>query len=108
VPQWIQAGRRLEYDAVKESDRLEVERVGGFAGFGGGHLRSRGSLAGRQLTPKERERIDALMTGRGLTAPATPDGFRYRLTLAGSGRSVEVGEADVPPAVRDCVRDELV
>lgn len=92
---------------MKQTDRIDVERLGGFAGFGGGHLRSRGNLMGHQLTPEERERINALMAGSRQPSPATPDSFRYRLTLAGSGISVEVGEADLPAAVRDCVRDEL-
>jgi len=38
-----------------------------------------------------------------------PDGFRYRLTLTigGNAKTIEAAEDQVPPAVRDCVKDTL-
>jgi hypothetical protein len=92
---------------MQAADRLDVERLGGFAGFGGGHLRSRGSLAGHQLGAAERDQVARLFAAPAAAAPAMPDGFRYRLTLASSGASVEVPEGAVPEAVRNCVQDEL-
>lgn len=96
---------------MNEADRLDVERLGGLAGFGGGHLRSVGSVFGHQLTADERQRMAALMSPASATpghaTPAVTDGFRYRLTLAGKAGSVEVAEATLPAVVRDCVRDEL-
>lgn len=93
---------------MREDDRLDVERLGGFAGFGGGHLRSRGSVHGHQLKAEEREHIATLFARPQPSAPPRPDAFRYRLTLAGSGKSVEVAEADVPAVLRDSVQDELI
>lgn len=93
---------------MKETDRLDIERLGGFAGFGGGHLRSRGSVHGHQLQPEDRDHVAKLLAGKGPIAPIMPDGFRYRLTLAGTGQSVEVAEAAVPEVLRACVQDELV
>jgi hypothetical protein len=93
---------------MKETDRLDIERLGGFAGFGGGHLRSRGTVQGHELKAAEREHVAALFAGKGPIAPTLPDGFRYRLTLASSGQSVEVAEGAVPQSLRDRVQDELV
>jgi hypothetical protein len=96
---------------MKEDDRVDIERLGGFAGFGGGHLRSRGSAHGRDLTPAVRSEVASLLdgkTGQPLALPGAADGFRYRLTLASTGKSVEVPESAVPPTLRDKVRDELV
>ncbi len=96
---------------MNEDDRVDIERLGGFAGFGGGHLRSRGSAQGRELAPAVRAQVASLLEGHAPRAAAVPgaaDGFRYRLTLASSGKSVEVPEADVPAELRDKVRDELV
>jgi hypothetical protein len=97
---------------MNEADRLDVERLGGLAGFGGGHLRSVGKVWGHQLTAGERQRMADLMSPvsptQGHATPAVTDGFRYRLTLAGQAGSVEVAEAALPAVVRDCVQDELL
>lgn len=89
---------------------LEIERLGGFAGFGGpgSRLRSRGALRMEQLSPNDRQAVLALFAQPPRGA-AQPDAFRYRLTLkdAQGTRTVEVGEGAVPQAVRDAVRDEL-
>lgn len=101
---------------MQPEDRLEVERLGGLAGFGGpgAHLRSLGCLQGHELAAADREQLAALFAG----TPAAPephgaaDGFRYRLALHRPGSVapvvIELPEAAVPPAVRDCVSDELV
>ena len=90
------------------SDRVDVERLGGFAGFGGpgSHLKSRGSLALADLAADDRRAVEALFVDdRGSTGAAHPDGFHYRVTVG--GRSVDVDEGLVPRALRDCVKDEL-
>ena len=99
------------------ADIVEIERLGGLAGFGGpaGRLRSVGRLDLAQLGPTERQAVEALLSGSAAApAAAVPDGFRYRLTRApgspaGTGQaSVEVPESAVPDVVRDAVHDELV
>jgi len=102
-------------------DRIEVERLGGFAGFGGpgARLRSHGSLSLKGLLAAERTAVDALFTRHAAAAakpaaapgPATSaDGFRYRITRqhGGSLQSIEVDEGEVPETLRDCVQDELI
>ncbi len=92
--------------------RLDVERLGGFAGFGnpGSRLRSRGTLENAGLSATDRQCVDALFAHPPSPAGAAIDGFRYRLTRhteAGS-ETIEIPEQHVPAAVRQCVRDELV
>lgn len=100
---------------MQPEDRLDVERLGGFAGFGGpgARIRSVGRLHGHELGPADRERLAALFGGAAPPAETrgAADGFRYRLTLHRAGTSapavIELPEAAVPAAVRDCVSDEL-
>jgi hypothetical protein len=90
--------------------RLEVERVGGFAGFGspGSHLRSRGRIEAADLAPADRKAVEALFDAP--PSDHAPDAFRYRLTrqTAHGPQTVEVPERHVPMAVRAIVKDELV
>ncbi len=92
---------------MQAEDRLEVERLGGLAGFGGtrSRLKSRGHVMGDQLSAAEREQIARLFAQPTAADPGA-DGFRYRLTLTGA--SVEVPESALPAVVRDCVSDELI
>jgi hypothetical protein len=92
--------------------RLQIERLGGFAGFGGPHLKSRGEVAMSNLSPADRQAVEALFADKGKAAPAPPgaaDMFRYRITReTGSGtETIEVPEHAVPAALRDSVRDVL-
>jgi hypothetical protein len=93
-------------------DRIEVERLGGFAGFGqpGSRLRSRGEMAVADLSAADRAAVDALFAKPPSRATPMPDGFRYRLTrrVGSATQAVEVTEQQIPAALRDCVRDELV
>jgi hypothetical protein len=52
---------------------------------------------------------DALFAHGARKAAVMPDGFRYRLTLTigGNAKTIEAAENQVPPAVRDCVKDTL-
>lgn len=100
---------------MQAEDRLDIERLGGFAGMGGpgSHIRSLGRLQGRDLSAADREHLAALFGGARPAAdhPGAADGFRYKLTLHRAGTAapvvVEVPEAAVPAKVRDSVGDEL-
>jgi hypothetical protein len=93
-----------------DGELLEVERLGGFAGFGmpGSPLRSRGSVPMGRLSPRDRRAVDALFGAPPEDAPM-PDDFRYRLTrqCTGGTQQCEVAGQHVPDVLKDCVRDEL-
>lgn len=90
---------------------VEVERLGGFAGFGGpgSPLRSVGRVALDSLSAAERGALDALLSEPLAVDPRQADGFRYRITRPGTRGAtvVELPESVVPAVLRDCVRDEL-
>ncbi|MFL6693792.1 MAG: protealysin inhibitor emfourin [Ramlibacter sp.] len=92
-------------------DSIEVERIGGFAGFGlpGSRLRSHGRLDASHLAADDRKVLEALFARRGPPSAPAPDGFRYRITrrVGGHTETIEAAEPDVPATVRDCVQDEL-
>ena len=95
--------------------RLEIERLGGLAGFGlpGSRLRSRGQLDIAQLSAADRLAVDRLFDSPLEGKPARDDvrdAFRYRLTrqTAHGARTIEVSEQHVPAALKDCLSDELV
>ena len=93
---------------------LKIERLGGFAGFGMGHLRSDGEIDLDGLPEEERLAIEKLLAkGRGSDGggkSATRDGFRYRITWDEDGEScsVELEEGEAPERVRAAVKDRLV
>ena len=90
---------------------IEVERLGGFAGFGlpGSRLRSRGHVEVAHLAAADRTALAALFE-KAPAAPPMPDGFRYRLTrqTAAGPQTVEIAEQHVPESVKGCVSDELI
>ena len=92
-------------------DRVHVERIGGFAGFGlpGSHLESRGEMALSELSHADRSALDALFVGTARAESKVADGFRYRITreTATGTQTIEAPEADVPLALRNSVRDVL-
>jgi hypothetical protein len=89
---------------------LEVERLGGLAGYGteGSRLRSRGQVDVSTLSAEDRRTVDSLFVGPS-AGSSRPDEFRYKLTrwTDKGPQSVEVPENQVPAAVRDVVKDEL-
>jgi hypothetical protein len=95
--------------------RLQIERIGGLAGFGGSHLKSRGELALSDLSPADRQAIDDLFSARqkdqkdAPVLPSEADAFRYRITrqTAAGPQTIEVPEKAVPAALRDSVKDVL-
>ena len=94
------------------ADTVQVERLGGFAGFGlpGSALRSRGQLAWDQLNPQAQAQLAAWFNQPPHAPAVGNDDFRYRLTrqTAAGVQVLELPEALVPAPLRDCVHDELV
>jgi hypothetical protein len=91
--------------------RMDVERLGGFAGFGspGSHLRSRGFVETSDLTQADESALEALFDNPPGGA-SLPDAFSYRLTRdsADGPQTIEVPEQHVPISIRAIVKDELV
>ncbi|MCU1386296.1 MAG: hypothetical protein JWL71_4993 [Acidobacteria bacterium] len=95
---------------VPHVGELKVEQVGGFAGFGGPHLKSSGTLDLSTLSSNDRLAVEALFARTkapaGSAGAATGgDQFRYRLTrgTASGTESIEASESEVPPAVKAIV-----
>ena len=94
--------------------RLEIERIGGLAGFGGPHLKSRGEVAlsdlsCRQPTDKPSTTCSTIRRKVVQEPRGAGDVFRYRImrhTAAGA-QTIEVPENAVPAALRDSVKDVL-
>jgi hypothetical protein len=88
--------------------RLDIERVGGMAGFGGPNLKSTGQIASAKLAPADRAAVEALFANPPAEA-AGPDEFSYRLTrqTPSGPETIQVPERHVPAAVRSTVKDEL-
>lgn len=93
-------------------DRLEIERLGGLAGFGGPHLKSRGEMALSDLSPADRQTVDELFKqpDKAVLEPlGAGDVFRYRITrhTVEGAQTIELPENAVPAALRESVRDVL-
>jgi hypothetical protein len=106
----IVAGNGCAHNQANASRPLEVERVGGLAGFGtaASRVRSRGQVDVSNLSPDDRRAVESLFSHPTAT-PSRPDEFRYRLTrwTDEGPQTVSVPESQVPAAVRSAVRDEL-
>lgn len=93
-------------------DRFEIERVGGFAGFGGSgsHLRSRGQIDGSRLSTADKQAVEALFSHPSKVGAAIADGFRYRIThhTVDGSKTVEIPEEHVPAVLKTSVKDEIV
>ena len=89
-------------------DRLKIERVGGVAGFGGPHLKSRGEVALSDLSPADQKTVDSLFADLGKVPAAHPgqaDAFTYRITRG--AHTIEVPEHAVPSTIKSSVKDVL-
>ncbi|RXT39250.1 hypothetical protein B5V03_29320 [Bradyrhizobium betae] len=89
-------------------DRLKIERVGGFAGFGGPHLKSRGEVVLSDLSDADQKTVDQLFADPSKVPAAHPgqaDAFRYRITRG--AKTIEVPEHAVPSAIKNSVKDVL-
>lgn len=89
---------------------LEIERLGGVAGFGGpgSHLQSHGEIDLATLSPADRRTIESLFSNPP-TDPPHPDELRYRLSrpIPQGVQTVEVPEDRVPDKVKSAVKDQL-
>jgi hypothetical protein len=89
---------------------LEIERLGGLAGFGtpSSHLRSRGQLDISTLSAEDRRAVQLLFS-RPPPSSSKPDELRDRLTrwTDKGPESIEVPETQVPAAVRSAIKDQL-
>ncbi len=97
---------------AQDVDRLQIERIGGLAGFGGPHLKSRGELALSDLSSADRRAVDDLFNNLQKAEPPHPgeaDAFRYRITrMAAAGpQTIEVPDNAVPAALKESVKDVL-
>ena len=96
---------------VESVDRLEIERIGGVAGFGGPHLKSRGEVALSELTSADRQTVEDMFNNpqRGRQRSGAADAFRYRITrqTAAGPQTIEMPEDAVPAALRDSVRNVI-
>jgi hypothetical protein len=91
---------------------LQFERRGGFGGFGGPHLKSRGELALADLSPADRRAIDDLFRDPQKAKPTHPgeaDAFCYRITrpTAAGPQTIYVPETAVPVVVRRSAKDVI-
>jgi len=68
---------------MQPEDRLDIERLGGFAGMGGpgAHIRSTGSLPGHALSADERWHLAALFGGAPPATRRRPPRRGRRLSL---------------------------
>jgi hypothetical protein len=106
----MEEGRALKRAIRKEGsvDRLKIERVGGFAGFGGPHLKSRGEVALSDLSAADQKTVEQLFADPKKVAPAHPgqaDAFSYRITRG--AQTIEVPEHAVPSTIKNSVKDVL-
>lgn len=93
--------------------KLQVERLGGLAGFGGAHarIRSLGEIDLATLSAADRKAVDGLFESKEKTPPSQArDSFRYRIcrTTSEGVETIELPEEDVPAVVSQCVKDEFV
>jgi hypothetical protein len=91
---------------------LKIERRGGLGGFGlpGSRVKSEGRLALDRLSGDDRRKVEQLFEARAAAVSPHADGFVYRITrrTAQGEETIEVPEAEVPAALVQSVRDELI
>lgn len=94
-----------------KQDRVKVERVGGFGGFGlpGSRIKSKGEMALSKMSAADQRALQALFDGKVRATAPKPDAFTYRLTrhVGKAPKTIEVTEDQVPEAIRRCVKDTL-
>lgn len=93
---------------VENVDRIQIEKKGGFGGFGGPHLKSRGEVALSELSDADRAALERLFKDP-QKAPL-PDENIYsitRQTPAGPQTIDKVPESAVPKALTKSVKDVI-
>ncbi len=92
--------------------KIDVERLGGLAGYGmpGSRLRSRGHVMAEDLSAADLTVVGELFLRPADASDWVRDAFRYYLTRQSDcgPQTVIVSETSVPEAIRNCVRDELI
>jgi len=93
--------------------KLEIERLGGLAGFGGqnSRLRSSGEIDMDALSNEDKKTVEELFLSKGKPdGNSTADAFRYRISRVTSKgvESVEAAEEKIPNAIRQCVKDKII
>lgn len=92
--------------------RIDVERLGGLAGYGmpGSRLRSRGHVMAEDLNAADLKAVGELFLRPADASDWVRDAFRYYLTRQSDcgPQTVIAPEAAVPEVIRNCVRDELI
>jgi hypothetical protein len=105
---WASGELAAQPAAQERADRLQIERIGGVAGFGGTHLKSRGSVALSALSAADRQAVEKLFRA-GDKADRSPGGdmFRYKITreTASGSQTIEVPENAVPESLRNSMKD---
>jgi hypothetical protein len=93
---------------VESVDRLQIEKKGGVAGFGGPHLKSRGELALSDLSAADRAALEALFNHPQKAGVADEHIYSItRQTPAGPQTIDNVPESAVPEALRKSVKDVI-
>ena len=87
-------------------NEVRVEQLGGFAGFGGPHLKSSGVVDLSRLSPADRTTVESLFQRYKASpaAPSYPAQFRYRLTRQTAAGTETVAYVE-PVAVGDVLPD---
>jgi len=90
---------------------LEIEKLGGFGGFGpSSHVRSRGRVSYQALSDPDKATVDQLFAQGGVSSkPGSGDEFRYQITrqTPTGPQTIEVAEHAIPEALAASVHDEL-
>jgi len=104
-------GEQALAEEIRNDSRIEVERIGGFAGFGlpGSRIKSRGVLSISKLSPADLSALDTLFSSDVPASQPMPDAFRYRITrvIGNKIQTIEIPEELVPMFIKNCVKDTL-
>lgn len=93
---------------------IKIERIGGFGGFGGPHLKSLGERNFSDLSTADRSSLNALFLSKKnkLTVPGDMqirDEFKYRISRQTEGgvETIEVPESMVPATLISSIKDSI-
>jgi len=91
--------------------KLSIERIGGVAAFGVGHLKSTGELDWAELSAEDQAAIDALFARKKKPRrdSTTPE-ERYLITrqTPKGEQTVVATFTDTPAAIKSAVKDQLI
>ncbi|MBE5322282.1 hypothetical protein IM793_24245 [Pedobacter sp. MR2016-19] len=92
---------------------LKIERIGGFAGFGGinSRLQSIGEVNTSDLSLNDKRAIEDLFAFSNTSnGSLSPDTFRYKIsrTTSKGTESIEASEDMVPNLIKQSVKDQII